>query len=109
MAAQVPERFTPAPSATAVADPAAVSAPPPADLFTLQVAAHLKQEYALKLVEDLKKKGLDAYWIETVSGGKTWYQVRIAHFPDQASAREFGRNLKWKGVIDDFYVTAYIR
>jgi len=41
-------------------------------------------------VEDLKKKGLDAYWIETVSGGKTWYQVRIANFPDQQSAREYG-------------------
>jgi len=109
MAAKVSDRFTPTPTEPSVADSPSTSAPPPADLFTLQVAAHLKQEYALKLVEDLKKKGLDAYWIETVSGGKTWYQVRIAHFPDQPSAREYGRNLKWKGVIDDFYVTGYSR
>jgi len=33
--------------------------------------------------------------------------VRIANFPDQQSAREYGRNLKWEGVIDDFYVTGY--
>jgi hypothetical protein len=101
--------FRPPPTIPSVADPPAAPTPPPADLFTLQVAAHLRQDYALKLVEDLKKKGLDAYWVETVSGGKTWYQVRIAHFPDQQSAREYGRNLKWKGVIDDFYVTGYSR
>jgi hypothetical protein len=89
---------TPAPAAAAATDP-----------FTLQVAAYLKQEYAIKLVEELKRKGLDAYWTETSSGGKLWYQVRISHFPDQQSAREYGRNLKWKGLIDDFYVTGYAR
>jgi hypothetical protein len=86
--------------------PAAAGATEP---YTLQVAAYLRQEYALKLVEDLKRKGLDAYWTETSSAGKLWYQVRIARFPDQQSAREFGRNLKWKGLIDDFYVTQYVR
>jgi hypothetical protein len=35
--------------------------------------------------------------------------VRLSHFPDQPSAREYGRNLKGKGVIDDFYVTHYVR
>jgi len=89
---------TPAPAAAAATDP-----------FTLQVAAYLKHEYAVKLVEELKRKGLDAYWTETSSGGKLWYQVRISHFPDQQSAREYGRNLKWKGLIDDFYVTSYAR
>jgi len=109
MAAKVSDLFTPTPTEPSVADQPSASALPATDLFTLQVAAHLKQEYALKLVEDLKKKGLDAYWIETVSGGKTWYQVRIANFPDQQSAREYGRNLKWEGIIDDFYVTGYSR
>jgi len=109
MASKVSDLFTPTPTEPSVADQPSASALPATDLFTLQVAAHLKQEYALKLVEDLKKKGLDAYWIETVSGGKTWYQVRIANFPDQQSAREYGRNLKWEGIIDDFYVTGYSR
>ena len=96
-----------APSSTETADVAADPAPalPPADPFALQVAAYLKQDYALKLVDDLKRKGLNAYWVETTHSGKTWYQVRIAHFPDPQSAREFGRRLKSKGIIDDFYVT----
>ncbi|MGE5259202.1 MAG: SPOR domain-containing protein [Hyphomicrobiales bacterium] len=79
------------------------------DPYTLQVAAYLKQEYAFKLVEELKGKGLDAYWTETSSGGKLWYQVRISHFSDQQTARDYGRNLKWQGLIDDFYVTNYVR
>ncbi len=95
----------PPPVAQAPASPAAVVADP----FTLQVAAYLKEEYALKLVEDLKVKGLDAYWTETASGGKRWYQVRISRFPDQQSARDVGRELKTKGVIDDFYVTNYVK
>ena len=77
--------------------------------LTLQVAANLKSEYALKFVDDLKQRGYDAYWIETASGGKTWYQVRIAHFPDPQSARDFGARLKQKGIIEDFYVTNYTR
>jgi len=79
------------------------------DPYTLQVAAYLKQDNAFKLVEELKGKGLDAYWTETSSGGKLWYQVRISHFPDQQTARDYGRNLKWQGLIDDFYVTNYVR
>lgn len=77
--------------------------------FTLQVAAYLRQENALKLVDDLKRKGLDAYWTETSSAGKVYYQVRISHFPDQQAARDYGRTLRGKGVIDDFYVTNYVR
>jgi hypothetical protein len=86
--------------------------PPPAitdDPYTLQVAAYLKQELALRRVEELKRKGLEAYWTETSSGGKVYYQVRISHFRDQQSARDFGRSLKGKGLIEDFYVTNYVR
>jgi len=101
--------FGPSPIETSAVEPPSAPAPPTSDPFALQVAAYLKQDYALKLVEDLKKKGIDAYWVETASSGKTWYQVRIAHFADQQSAREFGRNLKGKGIIDDFYVTSASR
>lgn len=101
--------FEPAPAEIAGAVLPAVPDPASAEPFALQVAAYLKQDYALKLVDDLKKKGLKAYWIETTNSGKTWYQVRIAHFPDPQSAREFGRHLKSKGIIDDFYVTSASR
>jgi tetratricopeptide (TPR) repeat protein len=78
------------------------------DPFTLQVAAYLKPAYARKYVEQLKKQNLDAYWRETISGDKKWYQVRIAHFPDKKSARDFGESLKAKGIIDDYYVANFI-
>ena len=97
------------PAIPAAAEPAAAAPAVVRDPYTLQVAAYLKSEYALKFVEDLKQRGHDAYWIETASGGKTWYQVRIAHFPDPQSARDFGARLKQKGIIEDFYVTNYTR
>jgi cell division septation protein DedD len=99
------------PEAPATAE-APAAEPPPAitdDPYTLQVAAYLKQELALRRVEELKRKGLEAYWTETSSGGKVYYQVRISHFRDQQSARDFGRSLKGKGLIEDFYVTNYVR
>jgi len=97
------------PAVPAAAEPAAAAPAVVRDPYTLQVAAYLKSEYALKFVDDLKQRGYDAYWIETASGGKTWYQVRIAHFPDPQSARDFGARLKQKGIIEDFYVTNYTR
>jgi hypothetical protein len=94
--------ITPLPAPVAPAgSPAVVETGP----YTLQVAAYLKSEYALKFVEDLKTKGIDAYWTETASGDKRWYQVRISHFPDAAAARDYGRRLKQQGAVDDFYVT----
>ena len=109
LALDVADLFESSPTETAGVEPPSTPVSATPDAFALQVAAYLKQDYALKLVDDLKKKGLKAYWIETTSSGKTWYQVRIAHFPDPPSAREFGRNLKSKGIIDDFYVTSASR
>lgn len=111
VATAMDDYFSRTPETPVTAEAPAVAALPAItdDPYTLQVAAYLKQEYALKRVEDLKRKGLDAYWTETSSGGKVYYQVRISHFPDQQSARDFGRSLKGKGVIEDFYVTNYVR
>jgi hypothetical protein len=78
------------------------------DPFTLQVAAYLKPGYAKTYVEKLKKQGLDAYWREAISANKKWYQVRVSHFPDKKSARDFGESLKTKGIIDDYYVANFI-
>jgi hypothetical protein len=78
------------------------------DPFTLQVAAYLKPSYARTYVEKLKKQGLDAYWREAISANKKWYQVRVSHFPDKKSARDFGESLKAKGIIDDYYIANFI-
>lgn len=87
------------------AAPAAGEALPAAvQPFTLQVAAYLKEESALRRVEELRQRGLDAYLSVAERGGKRWYQVRISHFADPQSARETGRALRDKGWIEDFYV-----
>lgn len=78
------------------------------DPFTLQVAAYLEPAYAKSYVEKLKKQGLDAYWREAVSANKKWYQVRVSHFADKKSARDFGESLKARGVIDDYYVANFV-
>jgi hypothetical protein len=87
-------------------DPAAVVMTDP---FTIQVAAYLKPDYAKRYVVKLKKQGLDAYWTEAEGGNKRWYQVRVSHFKDKASARAYGESLKAKGVINDYYVANYQR
>ncbi len=79
------------------------------DPFTLQVAAYLKVEHAEKYVAYLKKQKLDAYWKMAEGKSKRWYQVRISHFADKESAVAYGKSLKAKGFIDDFYVANYSR
>ena len=95
------------------APPAAKEPEPPisivSDPFTLQVAAYLKPEYAKSYVQELKKRGLDAYWSEAVRGDKRWYQVRVSHFTTKQSARDYGEKLKSEGVIDDYYVANFSR
>ena len=90
------------------------SAPEPApapvtDPFTLQVAAYLKEADAQRYVEQLKAKGLDAYWTRASGNNKTWYQVRVSHFQTKAQARAMGEDLKARKLIADYYVANYKR
>ena len=75
--------------------------------FTLQVAAYLKKQHADKYVTQLRASKINAYRVETTRHNKKWYQVRVAHFADKASARAYGQSLKKQGLIDDFYVANY--
>jgi hypothetical protein len=79
------------------------------DPLTIQVAAYLKREHAERYVAELRARDLDAYWQEARSRDKTWYQVRISHFPDKVAALAFGERLKREGIIDDFYVVNHDR
>lgn len=84
-------------------------AAPVTDPFTLQVAAYLKEVDAQRYVDQLKKKGQDAYWTRASGGGKAWYQVRISHYKTKAEARAVGETLKQRGLIGDYYVANYKR
>jgi tetratricopeptide (TPR) repeat protein len=91
-------------------EPEKIETPPAVvvtDPYTLQVAAYLKTEHAEKYVTQLKTLGLDAYWTEAQGAKSKWYQVRLSHFADKASARAYGDTLKAKGTIDDYYVANY--
>jgi hypothetical protein len=77
------------------------------DPFTIQVAAYLKAEDAKHFAAQLKAQGLDAYSTEAVGANRNWYQVRIDHFATKAAARQFGEELKAKGLINDFYVANF--
>ena len=81
--------------------------PPVQDPFTIQVAAYLKSDDAQRFVEQLKQNGLDAYWTEATSANRKWYQVKVSHFATKDQAMQFGRELKSKGLIDDYYVANY--
>lgn len=72
--------------------------------FTIQVAAYLKQKHALSYVDLLKQKGVDAILKKVDGGGKTWYVVKVSEFADKKSAKAYGRELKQKKIIDDFFV-----
>jgi hypothetical protein len=88
--------------------PAPVAAPV-TDPFTLQVAAYLKETDAQRYVDQLKDQGLDAYWTRASGSSKTWYQVRVSHFPSKAAARAVGDNLRQRQLIGDYYVANYKR
>jgi tetratricopeptide (TPR) repeat protein len=79
------------------------------DPFTLQVAAYLKPQDAERYVKYLKSKQLDVFLIKRRGKNRVWYQVRVSHFASKESAREYGKRLKLKGIIDDFYVANYER
>ena len=90
--------------------PLPVQAPQPEvspDPFTIQVAAYLKPDDAQRFVDQLVEKGLDAFWTKAASANRTWYQVKVSHFASKEAARAYGRDLKSKGLIDDFYVANY--
>jgi hypothetical protein len=91
-------------------EPEKIETPPTVvitDPYTLQVAAYLKIEHAEEYVAQLKSLGLDAFWTKAQGAKSKWYQVRLSHFADKASARAYGDTLKAKGIIDDFYVANY--
>ncbi len=72
--------------------------------FTIQVAAYLKQSHADRYVGLLKKKNILASVKKMDGGGKTWYLVSVSQFADKKSAAKYGRQLKQKKIIDDFFV-----
>jgi len=71
------------------------------DPFTIQVAAYLRPEDAQRYVRYLKERGLDAYWTKRKGTKKTYYQVRVSHFADKASAKGYGTQILLHRALED--------
>lgn len=76
--------------------------------YTIQAASFRNQTQAISYSDRLQTMGLPAYWGESRTTGKdVWYYVRISRFEGKQEAKEYGEDLKNKGIIDDFYVANY--
>jgi hypothetical protein len=63
---------------------------PPKTKFTLQVGAYNNSQEAQELVQQLKKKGYDAYIAPGTAAAKgVLYRVRVGHFQTLQEARQF--------------------
>lgn len=108
VAAGVGWRFYHRPARPSQSTPkAVVKAPAVSDPFTIQVAAYLKRDDAQQFVDQLIEAGLDAFLTRAASANRSWYQVKVSHFASRETAQDYGRKLKSKGLIDDFYVANY--
>jgi len=72
--------------------------------FTIQVAAYLNQKHAVRYIDILKQKRIDAIVKKVDGGGKTWFVVQVSEFSDKKSATAYGQELKQQKIIDDFFV-----
>ncbi len=73
------------------------STPPPADIYTLQIAAFREKDRAQQLVEDLQKKGYTPYIIAADTSRKEfWYLVRMGAFQNAELARQYAQILAEK-------------
>ncbi len=71
-------------------------------VYTIQIAAYRNLNDALKLMENLKKKGYTAYRTMGKKGDKIWHRVRIGSFMNSKKAMQFEKQLEskqLKGII----------
>jgi cell division protein FtsN len=70
---------------------------PPKTKFTLQVGAYNNSQEAQELVQQLKKKGYDAYIAPGTAAAKgVLYRVRVGHFQTLQEARQFALTFEKK-------------
>lgn len=69
--------------------------------YTIQVGAFRELDNALRLTEDLRRQGIEAYHFVHPSG---LYKVRFGNYPSFSSAREKAALLLADGAILEFYI-----
>jgi SPOR domain len=76
--------------------------------YTVQFAAAPTREEAEEKVQELKAKNVIAYIVKgSVPGRGVFYRVRAGIFSNQNDAKKFGSSLQQRGVVSEYFITAY--
>jgi|GEM_PF-432580 len=76
--------------------------------FTIQVGSLPTRAAAATLVNQLKSRGLDVYYLKVAIPGRgVFYRVRVGRLPTPGEACELGEKLRRTGLITDQFVTTY--
>ncbi len=76
---------------------------PPVGAFIINVASFRQKELALRYVEELKEKGIDAFdWEVDLPEKGRWYRVSVGNFPTRQEAESYAGELREKGLSDTF-------
>lgn len=65
---------------------AALAATPTVGSYTLQAGSFPNKEEALRLFEQLKKRGLKPTIVPSMNGDQTWFRVRVGRYSDRTTA-----------------------
>jgi cell division septation protein DedD len=92
--------------ATSVSSSAGSAAPAGAAGFAIQVGAFLTSSHAIRLADDLQKRGHDArVVVETDTSGRPWHIVRVGRFADRYAALGAANRLKTAEGVPTMVVT----
>ncbi len=76
--------------------------------YTVQLEATSILEAAREKVGRFRDQGLDVYIVRSEVPGKgTFYRIRTGVFPSQQLARNYGADLKRRGVVTDYFIATY--
>ena len=76
--------------------------------YAVQFGAFTVKEEAEDKVSELKAKDVAAYIIKSSVPGKgVFYRVRAGFFTNQNQAKRFGASLQERGVVSEYFITAY--
>lgn len=73
--------------------------------FTVQISSHPEEGEAKTTAQQLKEKGLSAFYVPAPVGGKTWYRVSVGLFATRKEAIEYRTKL----VKDEGLSTAIVQ
>src|SRR5215470_16284289 len=78
--------------------------------YAVQFGAFAVKEEAEARVSDLRAKDVAAYIVKSSIPGKgVFYRVRAGFYTNQNQAKKFGASLVERGVVSEYFITAYER